>query len=142
VDLGIDDRHRGSSSISLVSSVSQQVVRNDVKRLFVLDASRTRGQFSALLGVYSKLRYGFHSASMARDNQWHNPTKSNLANSCPRAASRRPGQSKSDANGQALAHIFFEDKPPPRSAPKLLSKDEARRIAANIAKLPDLLLGL
>jgi hypothetical protein len=47
-----------------------------------------------------------------------------------------------DANGQALAHIFFEGKPPPRSAAKLLSKDEARRIAANIAKLPDLLLGL
>src|SRR4029077_6033368 len=78
VDLGIDDRHRESSSISLVSSVSQQVVRNDVKRLFVLDA-RTRGQFSALLGVHSKLRYGFHSASMARDNQWHSPIKSNLA---------------------------------------------------------------
>jgi hypothetical protein len=44
-----------------------------------------------------------------------------------------------DANGQALAHIFFQDKPPRRSAVKLLSNEEAQRIAANIAKLPELL---
>jgi hypothetical protein len=44
-----------------------------------------------------------------------------------------------DANGQALAHIFFEDKPPRRSAAKRLSKEDARSIAVNIAKLPDLL---
>jgi hypothetical protein len=45
-----------------------------------------------------------------------------------------------DTNGQALAHIFFQDKPPRgRSAAKLLSKDEARRIAARIANLPELL---
>ena len=44
-----------------------------------------------------------------------------------------------DSTGQALAYIYFEDEPGRRSAAKLLSKDEARRIAVNIAKLPDFL---
>jgi hypothetical protein len=41
-----------------------------------------------------------------------------------------------DHNGQQLAYVYFEDEPGRRSVAKLLSKDEARRIAANIAKLP------
>ena len=39
-----------------------------------------------------------------------------------------------DRDGQALAYVYFDD---PRAAAKPVTRDDARRIAANIAKLPD-----
>jgi len=44
-----------------------------------------------------------------------------------------------DANKQQLAYVYFENEPGRHSAAKLLTKAEARRIAANIAKLAELL---
>jgi hypothetical protein len=42
-----------------------------------------------------------------------------------------------DGSGQKVAYVYYEEEPGRRSAAKLLTKDEARRIAANIAKLPE-----
>jgi hypothetical protein len=44
-----------------------------------------------------------------------------------------------DANGQALACIYSRDNEDDARQAKMLTKDEARRIAINIARLPEFL---
>jgi hypothetical protein len=58
----------------------------------------------------------------------------------PLATSRHPGKSNGacliirDANGHALSYVYHEAKAGRRTAANLLTRDEARRIAINIAK--------
>jgi hypothetical protein len=42
-----------------------------------------------------------------------------------------------DYNRQALAYLYYEQDAGRRSASNLLNRDEARRIAINVAKLPE-----
>ena len=44
-----------------------------------------------------------------------------------------------DANGQALAYIYSRDNEDEARQAKVLTKDEARRIAVNVPRLPELL---
>jgi hypothetical protein len=44
-----------------------------------------------------------------------------------------------DANNFAVAYVYFANEPGRRATAGLMTKDEARKVAAGIAKLPDLL---
>ncbi len=58
----------------------------------------------------------------------------------PWRAERMPGgYVVRDANGQALAYVYSRSNEAEAMQAKVLTEDEARRIAANIAKLPVLL---
>jgi hypothetical protein len=44
-----------------------------------------------------------------------------------------------DGNRFPVAYVYFESEPGRRAAANLMTKDEARKVAAGIAQLPDLL---
>jgi K+/H+ antiporter YhaU regulatory subunit KhtT len=57
----------------------------------------------------------------------------------PRHADQMPGgYVVRDANGQALAYLYSRDDPTEALQAKMLTNDEARRIAANVARLTEL----
>ena len=58
----------------------------------------------------------------------------------PRTVEKTPGGFKIiDANGQTLAYVYSRETKDAANIAGVLTEDEARRIASNIAKLPVLL---
>ena len=46
-----------------------------------------------------------------------------------------------DSTGRVLAYVYYKDEPGRGAAANLLTKDEARRVVSNIAKLPKFKMG-
>src|SRR6516164_4276645 len=108
-------------------------------------SSGNRAKFTAILRASS-----FVSSSAKIERPAENDSADERPNKCtePPAQSRATGVVSCtnatcfvvhDKTSQPLAYIHFEDKSGRLSPINQLTRDEARRIAENIAKLPELL---
>ncbi len=80
-----------------------------------------------LTGLYSRCRRSCHGFWRFGPERGGYPPRELLAQIVYRVAP-----------AAAVAYVYFENEPGRRAAANLMSKDEARKIAAGIAKLPEL----
>jgi hypothetical protein len=98
---------------------------------------------SFLRGISSDIRTAtaFCDCSFAYSSSRHGISRGTLAlvTRPGRVEEQQPCFLVRDHGGEALTRVYFGREAGRRSAAKLFTKDETRRIAANIAKFPELL---
>jgi hypothetical protein len=72
-------------------------------------------------------------SAMSKTNVSRSPLSTTLV--CPRTDGRFVVR---DRNGQALSYVYFKDQHGRRSVGTVFTRDEARHLAAAVAKLPEL----